>query len=265
MRECRRTKPNLVAFLYGELDEPEREKVRLHLETCPACRRELDALGKTVRSADALSPEIEKALAGVDWEAQAEKIVAAVWKEEERPLGAPQPERFRFLVPGLRPALAGLLLGIVIGAVAMFIVFGGGLLRKAEGGRLFASREFLDRVDLEIARRETLSYLEKSQYVLLELAQPPAESGPFKLSEGAARETRQLLSKKKFLNAQLEKARMAKAKEICDQIELLFYELTRVGEDLTTAQREEIQSLIEEKNLLLKIKLLRKELQKSEV
>jgi hypothetical protein len=101
--------------------------------------------------------------------------------------------------------------------------------------------------------------------VLLELANPAAEGSRFQLSEGAARETRELLSKKKFLNPQLEKARMAKAKDICDQIELLFYELTRVSEELTAAERQEIQSLIEEKNLLLKIKLLRKELQESEV
>lgn len=130
---------------------------------------------------------------------------------------------------------------------------------------MFASGEFLDRIDVEIARRETLDYLEKSQYVLLELAQSPPAGGTFKLSEAAARETRELLSKKKFLNPQLEKVRMAKAKDICDQIELLFYELAQLSNDLTPAQRQEIQSLIEGKSLLLKIKLLKKELQESEV
>jgi hypothetical protein len=265
MSECRSIRRNLVAFLYGELDGAGREKVDRHLKTCPACRRELDALGKTVRGADSLGPEMERALAGVDWEAQAAKIVAAVWKEEAQPRPAPRPQRFRLFAPGLRPVLAGLLLGVVIGALATWMVFRGSLFRKADGARFFASGEFLDRIDLEVARRETLSYLEKSQYVLLELAQPGAPNGTFQLSEAAARETRELLSKKKFLNPQLEKAQMAKAKDICDQIELLFYELTRVSQDLTPAQRQEIQSLIEEKNILLKIKLLRKELQESEV
>jgi len=76
---------------------------------------------------------------------------------------------------------------------------------------------------------------------------------------------RELLSKKKFLNPQLEKAQMAKAKEICDQIELLFYELAAVSEGLTEIERREMQNLIEDRSLLLKIRLLKKELQKSEV
>ena len=58
---------------------------------------------------------------------------------------------------------------------------------------------------------------------------------------------------------------MAKAKEICDQIEMLFYELAQVSEGLTPAQCRGIQNMIEEKNILLKIKLLKKELQESEV
>jgi len=101
--------------------------------------------------------------------------------------------------------------------------------------------------------------------VLLELAQPAAEAGPFRLSDAAAQQARELLSKKKFLNPQLERIQMAKAKDICDQIEMLFYELSPVSESLTDEQRRDIQGLIEQKNLLLKIKLLKKELQESEV
>ncbi len=58
---------------------------------------------------------------------------------------------------------------------------------------------------------------------------------------------------------------MAKAKAICDQIELLFYELSRISEELSIEQIEGIQRLIDEKQLLLKIKLLKKELEESEV
>ena len=101
--------------------------------------------------------------------------------------------------------------------------------------------------------------------MLLELAQTQTESGDCRLTEAAARKTRELLSKKKYLNPQLEKARMAKAKAICDQIELLFYELAQVSEHLTPVQCRGIQNMIEDKNILLKIKLLKKELQESEV
>jgi hypothetical protein len=126
-----------------------------------------------------------------------------------------------------------------------------------------ASQEFLDRAELEMARRNTLDYLEKSQYVLLDVFEPAGEGGGVPAALSAER-TRDLLSRKKYLNGQLERFQMAKAKAICDQIELLFYELAQVSENLTPVQCRGIQDMIEEKNILLKIKLLKKELQESE-
>jgi hypothetical protein len=206
-----------------------------------------------------------KAVEDVDWETHAEKVVSAVWETRRPRKPVEDRKRLRFLSPRLSPVLAGLLLGVIIGGAATYLVIRGNFGPANGGDGFFASREFLDRLDVEVARRETLDYLEKSQYVLLELAQSPAEGGETALSDAAAREARELLSKKRFLNPQLEKTRMAKAKDICDQIELLFYELAQVNEGLTEAQRAELRTLIEQKNLLLKIKLLKKELQESEV
>jgi hypothetical protein len=54
---------------------------------------------------------------------------------------------------------------------------------------------------------------------------------------------------------------MAKAKAICDQIEMLFLELAQVGDDLPAAELQRIQGFVEERQLLLKINLVKKELQ----
>jgi hypothetical protein len=265
MNARRRERKVLEALLGGEMSERDRDDIRRLIETCPDCADEARAVEKLLESADSLGRDVQAALAGIDWDLQAEKTVAAVWDERAR--SAAGPKRGRPWVPawGFRPVLAGLLLGIMVGAAAMYVVFRGGVARKSPDKAFFASDEFLNRVDQEMARRETLDYLEKSQYVLLELAQSQSEGGNCRLTEAAARETRELLAKKKYLNPQLEKARMVKAKAICDQIEILFYELAEVSESLTPAQCRGIQSLIEEKNILLKIKLLKKELQESEV
>ena len=247
------------------MSKHDQEDIRRHLETCPACADEVHSLEKLLESADSLGQEMKAALYGIDWDAQAEKIVTAVWDQKARPEIKTKRERGWLFAARFRPALAGLLLGILVGVTAMFVVYRSGVLEKPAAEAFFASNEFLGRIDQEVARRETLDYLEKSQYVLLELAQSQTESGNCRLTEAAARETRELLSKKKYLNPQLEKARMAKAKAICDQIELLFYELAQVSENLTPVQCRGIQNLIEEKDILLKIKLLKKELQESEV
>jgi hypothetical protein len=265
MNTCRQIKDDLVAFLAGELEEGRAERVRAHLNDCPLCRRELRIHREVLRQAEALNPELDRVLGSVNWDSQAEKIVRAVWQQRPRPQAGLEPRPTPLYALRFRPLLAGLLLGVMVGALAMFLVFRGTLGRSAGSSEFFASQEFLDRADIEIARRETVDYLEKSQYVLFELAQPSGDNEAFRLSDAAARRARELLSKKKFLNPQLEKIQIAKAKDICDQIEMLFYELSQVSESLSDEQRREIQGLIEEKNLLLKIKLLKKELQESEV
>ena len=247
------------------MSQLELEDIKRQIDASTDFAEEFKALGKVVESVDAVGREMQSVLAGIDWDVQAEKITTSVW--DAQPAPRREPKRGWGWTAGLRlrPVLAGLLLGIMVGGVGMFVAYREGLFEKPQGEALFASREFLDRVDQEIARRETLSYLDMSQYVLLELSQTQTESGNCRLTDAAARETKELLTKKKYLNPQLEKARMAKAKEICDQIEMLFYELAQVSEGLTPAQCRGIQNMIEEKNILLKIKLLKKELQESEV
>ncbi len=265
MKGCRSTKRNLVAFLSGEVDEQTRQRVERHLERCSACRVEQEFLRKTMTRADEMRPELDRVLASIDWEDVAERTVESVWeKAHPRPVSSTR-EKPAFVLLRLRPILAGLLVGILLGGGAAWLVFRGGIPGKKGAEPFFASSEFLDQVDLEIARRETLDYLEKSQLVLLEIAQTKATDGKIQLNEAARQKARELLSKKKFLNPQLEKAPMVKAKEICDQIELLFHELSSLSEGLTEMERQELQSLIEDRSLLLKIRLLKKELQKSEV
>jgi len=58
---------------------------------------------------------------------------------------------------------------------------------------------------------------------------------------------------------------MVKAKAICDQIEMLFIELTRISSALSTEELESFRAFIEDRQLLLKINLIKKELKQSEV
>ena len=54
---------------------------------------------------------------------------------------------------------------------------------------------------------------------------------------------------------------MSKAKAICDQIELLFRELAQVSDELPAAELGRLRGFVEERQLLLKINLVKKELQ----
>jgi len=268
MRGCKDFKKNIVAFLSGELAGEEKENFISHLETCPDCQEELRDTEGLMKSADSYQTDIDQALASVDWEALPAKITETVFRVEEMPSRKGRLTDFLGWMsqPKLRPVYAGILVGLLIGSLATILVFQSPWLKKAGGAGFMVSQDFLDRVDLEMARRETLDYLDKSQYLLLDFVRysPEGEAELWK-DEFTVNQARDLLSKKKYINPQLDKLRMAKAKAICDQIEFLFYELTQVKDDLTREDLERIQRLIEEKQLLLKINLLKKELKESEV
>jgi len=258
----------LVAYLYGECQGTEKKQVETHLKTCQKCKRELRELAEVYEAADALNEEMEQAAESVDWEILPAHIAHGVFdKEKNRDQQSRRAGFWPFLVqPRFRLAYAGLLLGIVMGAVLTFLIFRAPSLQVSESGRIVAPQGFYDMMELEMARRETIDYLDRSEFLLLDFIQSsPEKSAEFWQTEYASQKARDLLSKKKYIDPQLDKIRLIKAKFICDQIELLFYELMQISEELSKEELQNIQRLIQERQILLKIKLVRKELQKSEV
>ncbi len=228
--------------------------------TGPERRAEDEAVGRLLGETAAVRDEIRRAAEGVDWEALPALIADRVLAQEGRAAGGARPRPFSFRPAGfrLRPALAGLAAGLVLGAVAMTLVLKAPGPRRA--GAYYASGEFLDRAELEMARRGAVDYLEKSQYVLLDVFEPD-QVGPVAPASLRMARARDLLQKKKYLNGQLERFQMAKAKAICDQIEMLFLELAQIDEEMTAAELGKIRGFVEERQLLLKINLVKKELE----
>lgn len=267
MSDCQRTRKNLAAYLSGELDGPHADRVARHLDGCGPCRRELAGWKDVFEKAEAVRAGIGETLKSVDWEGLSARIAHGAADRAERPARKPRPAGIlgRLFRPVLKPLYAGVGLGVLIGSTATYLVLQKPSLTRPEGRSYSASAEYLDRVELAMARRDALDYLDKSQYVILDFIQSsPGEPGSARgvLNSGVARD---LLARKKYLNPQLDKRQMAKAKAICDQIEMLFFDLVQIGGDLPEAELRRIQRLIEERQLLLKIKLLKEELEQSEV
>lgn len=263
MKRCALAKEERVALLSGDPEEGRRRAMDEHIDKCPECRAEAQAVERLLKETEAVRAEIRDAAAAVDWESLAFRIADRAMTEGRargRAASAASPLGwFAFL--RLRPVLAGLLGGLVIGAAAMYFALRSPGPRTGQDLGFYASQEFLDRAELEMARRNTLDYLEKSQYVLLDVFESAGEGSVVPAALSAER-TRDLLSRKKYLNDQLDRFQMAKAKAICDQIENLFRELSGISEEMSAAELERIRDLVEERQLLLKINLVRKELER---
>ncbi len=256
-------KADWLAFLSEDPGEARRTTVAEHLEKCPKCREEAEEIRRVLRGADAVREEIRKALGTVDWNSLPDRITDYVYNRaaQTEPASRREGVRAGLFRPWLRPVLVSLVLGLVLGSAGMYLVLRNAATVRGRGAAFSASREFLDRVELEIARRETVDYLQRSQYVLLDFFGEPGGGPPAGTAAASAAEARELLAKKKYLNPQLEKYQMAKAKAICDQIEVLFLELAQIRDELPAAELAQIRSMVRDRRLLLKINIVKEELQ----
>jgi hypothetical protein len=251
---------DLAAYIAGEADEKIRLRLEEHARGCARCRAELEAVRGVLSMTSAAREELRAAVESVDWEATAEGITEQVFRAGTARQTAARPAAAwgRFLGLGLKPVFAGLALGLVVGALAMYVALRRPPVGQAGRPVFQASPEFLAQVELALARRETLDYLEKSQILLQDFVRDGSDVGRPPFEKAVARD---LLTRKNYLNPQLETARMTKAKAICDQIEFLFLELARLDDDLPPAELERLRRVVEDRQLLLKISLVKKELE----
>ena len=270
MKGCGFTRKNLGAFLTGELAPEDRKRVIIHLEQCPSCQRELGVYRQLLQAVDDFSGELRKEEDRLDWELLAQELSGQLKTRSHRKRRQTDLKPF-FLQrtwPSwlARPLWVGLGAGVIIGALAMLVVLRGWLPRAPRKESFSFSPQMLAQVEKHLAREEVRDYLDKSQLLLLEFLQlPSAQAQRFWQTKMTTEEIQELLLKKKYLNSQLSDFRLARVKALCDQIEFLIYELIKVSEGLSTEEITQLQRFIQEKQLLLKINLIRKELDESEV
>ncbi len=224
---------------------------------------EAEAIDRLLGETAAVRAEIRRAADSVDWDALPALIADRATAGEEEAVPGRARSRARLSWPAvfrMRPALAGLAAGLVVGAAAMYLALKAPGPRPGRDDAYYASGEFLDRAELEMARRSAVDYLERSQYVLLDVFESE-DVGPVAPAAVRVAQARDLLQRKQYLNGQLERFQMAKAKILCDQIEMLFLELSQIDEELTAAEMRKIRGLVEERQLFLKINLVKKELE----
>jgi len=265
MKTCRRFREHLVSGLEGTASPEVRDGWKEHLTMCLDCRKQWEEAESILRGAAALKDDVRKAMDTLDWDALPGRIAdRAMARPEERPAR----ERVRMSLPafGWKPVFAGVLGGLLVGASVMYFALRAPNPAGPAVLGIHASGEFIDRAELSMAKRETIDYLEKSQALLLDFVQAtPEEAGRILNDESSVRRTTDLLSKKRLVDAHLDDVTMAKARKICDQIERLFVELGQISREISAEEAARIQRYVEDKNLLLRIKLLRGELAENEV
>ena len=270
--KCKDINPLLTDYASGQLLPVDVQRIEEHLPTCQNCREEYTLIQQLNRETYRLDEACNAVMASIDWEETAHTITGNI-PFEEAPRKSKKPwfdfdwSRISFSWKLAVPAMAGIfLLGIWLGYLFFHVTptYTSGTLTP----ELSTSKSSLDRLENTLARKEVASYFDQTQLLLTDLMKQCSTDGSFSLQNQVdIRRVRTLLGKSRYFKENLDNPQLLSSKPLLKKIEWLLYEIlmTDIEEDISCKKLQQLQNYIKQERLLLKIRLVGKELTLSEV
>lgn len=254
MKPCHKISPWLEWLAADEIADPQRLWVEDHLRGCAACRRELASL-QALLAAASRPRAAEAECRAIDWDAVSGRIMGGIAYGDWT---SPRPLRWRIFSFATLAAAAALLLALGVGTF-LWLRPRAGVVPWPESGRV--SPAALSKLQSGLAREEMISYLQQSQLMFTDLLKDCASE------EVAAweirlysRQAKELLLKKKYFQQNLPAMEWLKVRNVSERIDWLNYEILQLESQQLCHQISRLQQIMESEKLLLKIRLLEKDL-----
>ena len=253
-----RLRRRVALLAAGALTGGDLSRVLAHLTTCSRCRAEhdeakalLDFLG-----ADPLRAEVRRA----DLPVSLPVLLARVEEGIDRALAAAPPASARPRGIGRWAALAAAL-ALALGLPA--------LLERTQapgperaGATPEVSAAALNRLERNVAREQTARYLNEAQDVLATVASSPRDCDEAERRvdvEAESRRSRELLARRALL-LDVDAAAVASAQPVLDDVEQILREVASMEACVRYRDVERLQGEIERRQLLMKVRLMQREL-----
>lgn len=274
--KCKDINPLLTDYALGQLFSADSQRIEEHLLTCRSCREEYTLMQKLNRETRRLDEDCNAVMAAIDWEETARTIASNI-SFEEAPRKSKRPW-FDFNWSGVSfswkfavPAMAGIfLLGIWLGYLFFHVTPTDTSVPSIRSlpEKDVPAASSLDRLENTLARKEVVSYFDQTQLVLTDLMKQCNTDGSFSLQNQVdIRRVRTLLGRSRYFRENLDNPQLLTSKPLLKKIEWLLYEIlmTGIDEDTSCQKLQQLQDYIKQERLLLKIRLVGKELTLSEV
>lgn len=187
----------------------------------------------------------------VDWERSLQDIQRRI-----RIQPAPRPlfYTWRILVPTLASVL---LVGVMIGYMLFRQAPAPLPEMKASSGQINS----LDRMESVMAKKEVLSYLKQSQFVLSDLMKQCSldETTPMRNHFDRNR-VKILLAKSRYFESQLNESHLAGSKSLMRKIRWILYEIAALEDEISCLELKKMQKTVQQERLMFKIRLIEDEL-----
>jgi hypothetical protein len=254
MEQCYKIKPWLEWLAAGEIGDWERARAEAHVRECPACRCELSSW-QALLAAASKRAAAEAECQVIDWDTVSGRIMKKI-RQADVVMQMP-PRRRIFSIAPLATA-ASLLL--VLGAGIFFLTrTRPGIPPGPEDGKI--SLAAVSRLQSGLDREGVISYLQQSQLMLTDLlkncASEEVAAWEIRLYSQKAKE---LLLKKKYFQQNLSALEWLKVRNVSERIDWLNYEILQLENRQLCSQISRLQRIMENEKLLLKIRLLERDL-----
>jgi hypothetical protein len=282
--KCKKIKTIMVDYLAGEIsgDDSRSKIMENHLRTCSHCSHEYAVLKEIYNETRRVGNAAEAAMATIDWEENARELSRTIRFNESRERLRPRRPAWNFSLPVLQwklaaPALAGVfILGIWLGYLLFYQAPQAhqGYQEHQLSQRSLAGSEILkpgdealiDRLETTLTRREMQGYFLQTQLLLTDLMRQCDEEGTAAWSGGANRQRVQaLLIKNRYFNEDLANPELLSTRRLLKKIEWLLFEMVELDDKSSCRELQRLQDYIRKERLLLKLRLVGKDISYTEV
>lgn len=272
MTECNRIRKIMVDYLSGELIEsngpesgPRFAAMEAHVGTCSRCRNEYAVMQKIYGVTRDINDAAGSAMETIDWEANAERIARGVRFKRPARTREFSFNPFTFNWSPAVPAMAGVfLLGILLG---YFLFYTPGPSDSPLSGVTSGQPDAaLARLEATLAKRGMRDYFQQTQLLITDLMRQCDDDGTASWSTGVnRRQVRTLLNKNHYFNRELSNPQFLSSRRLLKKIEWLLYEMVTLDDGASCEQLQRLQQFIRKERLLLKLRLVGKDISYKEV
>lgn len=257
MKTCKDIKNALIDYSTGDISSENKQRVEKHLKVCEHCSAEQRHYLQIFDNAQFVNKESEALLKTIDWGRNAQEISRNIRSGKARSSRA-FTLTFNILNwKALAPITAAvLLLGIWFG----YLLFHSypGVMNFPEKS---AQQQFsLSRLEAALAQKEVSGYFQEAQLVVTDLMRQCDVNGDtFHQDQLNRKRVKLLLNRSKYFSQDLENPRLLSSRSLLKKIEWLLYEILTLDDTISCRQLQQLQDYIRQERLLLKIRLIKKD------
>lgn len=258
MNDCKRVKKLLVAYFSDELGTMEVDQVKAHVEKCQSCQIKYHQIQETFRGIGYLQEDCNQAVKAKDWGSEAVRLNRS--PVSSKPAGR---SYFPFHLSRWKVPSFALTTVFILGLMAGYFLFHSTDLKLKKSVNF---KDALNRIETTLSRRQILDYFRKTQLILTGvMEQCHIQSGIPLNKRSRTEQIKILLVMNRYFSQDLNDPQLMSSKNLLRKIELILYEMLIMKEDMTCEKIQRLQRLIHQERLLLKIRLIEKELSSYEV